>query len=271
MMMHVPAWSAYPWLRHGFSERRGGVSTVYGAACEEDGDLNLGFTAADDRALVVRNRAVAAKALAGESPVQLVVAHQVHGTHIERLRGDDCRFETADGLPLEADGLMTDRPDLLLGVQAADCVPVLAADTRLRVVAAFHAGWRGTVAGIVEQGIGRMRAEFGSAPEDLTAAIGPAIGVCCYEIGEAVETRFRETFSYAATLFEQRGGGLHLDLAEANRRQLLAAGLAAERIFLMDACTACTWLAGRRRFFSHRAEQGNTGRAMGLIGIAEGA
>ena len=269
-MMRVAAWSAYPWLWHGFSERRGGASTVYGAACREDGDLNLGFTSADDRECVHQNRVTAVRALAGDAPARLVTARQVHGTHVELLRKADSSFETSDGRStLEADGLVTDLPDLLLGMQAADCVPVLVADIRLRVVAAFHAGWRGTVAGIVEQGIARMRAEFGSEPKDLTAAVGPAIGVCCYAVGEEVETRFREAFSDASTLFEQHGDAPHLNLAEANRRQLLAAGLDPERIFLTHQCTACSWLAGRRRFFSHRAEHGHTGRAMGLIGIAE--
>ncbi len=271
--MQLPAWSAYPWLRHAFTERRGGASTVYGAASEEDGDLNLGFTFADDRALVLRNRATVVQALAGDAPAQLITARQVHGIHIDLIRAGDSRpLETPDGrTALEADGLMTDAPNLLLGIQAADCTPVLVADTRLRVVAVFHAGWRGSVAGIVEQGIARLRADFASAPEDLTAAIGPAIGICCYAVGEEVETRFRAAFLYASHLFERHGDALHLNLAEANRRQLLAAGLPAERIFLTHQCTACAQLNGRPRFFSHRAEHGHTGRAMGLIGIAAGA
>ena len=271
-MLQIPAWSAFPWLRHGFSERRGGASTVYGAPSAEDGDLNLGFTSADDPGLVCLNRATAVRVLAGDALAQLVTAHQVHGTHIELLREENSSFQTPDGRStLKADGLMTDRPNLLLGIQAADCVPVLAVDTHLRVVAAFHAGWRGTVAGIVEQGIARMRADFGSAPKDLTAAIGPAIGVCCYAVGEEVETRFRAAFPYASHLFEQHADATHLDLAEANRRQLLAAGLLSERIFLAHPCTACAQLDGRRRFFSHRAEHGHTGRAMGLIGTARSA
>ena len=277
--MKIPSWSAYSWLWHGFSERRGGASTVYGADsvgadsvevdAVDEGDLNLGFTAADDPALVRRNRATVLRALAGDAPAHLVTAHQVHGTHIALLRGANFSVETPDGrTPLKADGLMTDAPNLLLGIQAADCVPVLVADTRLRIVAAFHAGWRGTAAGIVEQGIARMRAEFGSAPGDLTAAIGPSIGVCCYAVGAEVETRFREAFPYAAHLFERHADAIRLDLAEANRRQLLSAGLAPERIFLTHQCTACTQLDGCRRFFSHRAEHGHTGRAMGLIGMA---
>ena len=272
-MIEIAAWQNYPWLRHAFSERRGGASTAYGAASVEDGDLNLGFTSADDRALVVRNRATVVQALTGDASAQLITARQVHGTHIELIRAGDSRpLETPDGrTTLEADGLMTDAPNLLLGIQAADCTPVLVADTRLRVVAAFHAGWRGSVAGIVEQGIARLRADFGSIPEDLTAAIGPAIGVCCYAVGEEVETRFRAAFPYTSDLFEQHADATHLDLAEANRRQLLASGLPADSIFLTHQCTACAQFAGRHRFFSHRAEHGHTGRAMGLIGIVGSA
>ena len=269
-MIRIAAWQNSPWLLHGFTERRGGASTAYGAA-PEDGDLNLGFTAANDPERVRRNRATAVRAITGDDTgAALVTAHQVHGTHVELIGSESAALWQAPAgrSTLQADGLMTDAPNLLLGVQAADCTPVLVADTRLRVVAAFHAGWRGTVAAIVEQGVGRLRAEFGSAPGDLTAAIGPAIGTCCYAVGEEVETRFRAVFPYAAQLLARHGEATHLDLAEANRRQLLAAGLAPERIFLTGLCTACAQLDGRRRFFSHRAEHGHTGRAMGIIGIA---
>ncbi len=276
-MIQIAAWSAYPWLRHGFTERRGGFSTVYsaphgGTSGAAEGDLNLGFTSADDPAIVSRNRMEAVRALAGEAPARLVTARQVHGTHIQWVREQDAAPEaSAVRSSFEADGLVTAAPNLLLGIQAADCVPVLVADTRRRVVAGFHAGWRGTLAGIVEQGIAFLRADFGSAPEDLTAAIGPAIGVCCYAVGEEVETRFRAAFPYASDLVQQHAGATHLDLAEANRRQLLAAGLPPQRIFLTQQCTACARWNGRLRFFSHRAEQGHTGRAMGLIGVAKEA
>ena len=105
--------------------------------------------------------------------------------------------------PLEADGLMTDEPGLLLGVQTADCIPVLVADRKRRAVAAFHAGWRGTVKRIVETGVGRMRLEFGSRPEDLIAAIGPGIGPCCYAVGEEVLSEFESQFAYARELFRE--------------------------------------------------------------------
>jgi YfiH family protein len=158
----------------------------------------------------------------------------------------------------------------MLGVQTADCVPVLLADTRNRAVGAFHAGWRGTLAGIVEHGVGRMREEFGSRPEDLTAAIGPAIRPCCFAIGEEVRAAFTGAFPYAPELFHHAGAQLYADLHEANRRQLLAAGVAAETIHIVAECTACSRMPdGRRKYFSHRAERGRTGRMLSVIGTVD--
>ena len=106
---------------------------------------------------------------------------------------------------LEGDGLMTDVPGVLLGVGTADCVPVLVVDVEKRVVAAFHAGWRGTVARIVERGVAMMRREYGSRVEDLVAAVGPSIGACCYTVGEEVRSEFGGQFGYAEELFRSQG------------------------------------------------------------------
>jgi len=195
------------------------------------------------------------------------------------------------GIPLgRGDGLMTNHPGVLLTIQTADCIPVLVADRRLRAVAAFHAGWRGTVKRIVENGIGRMRMEFGSRPEDLVAAIGPGNLVCCYQVGEDVLSEFESQFSYGAELFREvydsdavrtkyrllfmtqrapgqspNGPRLHVVLVEANRRQLLAAGLSADAIQVVSACTHCH----PELFFSHRGSGGRCGRMMSVIGIAQ--
>jgi YfiH family protein len=187
---------------------------------------------------------------------------------------------------------MTDEPGLLVGIRTADCIPILVADRKRRAVAAFHAGWRGTVQRIVESGIGRMRLQFGSRPEDLVAAIGPGIGPCCYSVGEEVLSSFESQFAYARSLFRevydsdpvrnkypllfmtQRAPGhssigpsLHLNLVEANRRQLLAAGLRPRAIHLVGGCTSCH----RELFFSHRGSQGHAGRMMSVIGIRPNA
>jgi YfiH family protein len=281
----VPGWGKKSWLWHGFSTRRGGVSRAY-CADDSPGELNLGFTDSDDREAVVRNRERLMDAVTGSAATPLVAIRQVHSTRtVVVSRADESRER-----PLKADGLMTRDPGILIGVQTADCIPVLVADLKQRAVAAFHAGWRGTVNRIVENGIGRMRLEFGSRPEDLVATIGPGIGACCYAVGEEVLSSFESQFSYFNELFRevydtdpvrtrypmlfltQRGPGhssigpaLHLDLVEANRRQLLAAGLRSSSIKSIGGCTSCQ----PQMFFSHRASRGHAGRMLSVIGIRE--
>ncbi|HEX4322145.1 MAG TPA: peptidoglycan editing factor PgeF [Acidobacteriaceae bacterium] len=259
----APDWSKYDWLWHGFSTRRGGVSTAYladgldGSDASGIAELNLGFTAADPRESVLENRRLFAQALSGSRETPLRALRQIH------CNRSITAPSSADAEPVEADGIMTTQPGSLLGIQTADCIPVLVVDPVKRAVAGFHAGWRGTVKSIVERGVGRMAVEFGSKPEDMIAAIGPGIGSCCYTVGGEVEGRFAANFTYAEELFERCGEDLFLDLIEANRRQLLAAGLAAESISIVGGCTACY----PELFFSHRASGGNTGRMMAAIGI----
>ena len=286
--LRVPGWERMSWLWHGFSTRRGGLSRTY---CPDDasGELNLGFTSADNREAVAENRRLFAEAITGSRETPLIPIRQIHSS-VVRFAGnsDGACAQPARTEPSKGDGLMTSTPGLLIAVQTADCIPVLVADRRLRVVAAFHAGWRGTVKRIVESGVGRMRLEYGSHPEDMIAAIGPDIGACCYAVGEEVFSSFESQFTYFADLFcevydsdpvrtkypmlflTQRAPGhsrigpsLHLDLVEANRRQLLAAGIPARSIKVVGGCTSCQ----RDLFFSHRASKGHAGRMMAVIGI----
>lgn len=267
-------WASYPWLRHGFSTRLGGASTIYGGAGGHS--LNLGWTKEDDPALVAENRRAFLRAVEGDSGdevgPQMVTLMQVHAARVWPIREEDGvregRLESAEGRAvLEGDGMMTDLPGVMLGIQTADCVPVLVADVERRAVAAFHAGWRGTVARIVEHGIGRMREEYGSRPEDLIAAVGPSIGACCYAVGDEVRTAFGAGFGYAEELFSGADGQIHLDLWEANRRQLLEAGVKAERITVVGECTACAVSDGERKYFSHRADHGFAGRMLSAVGV----
>jgi len=271
-MLAVPGWAQISWLRHGFSTRAGGVTTVYGGK-----SLNLGWTKEDDPAAVAENRRLMVQKMAPS--MRLVTVRQVHGNHVEMVKAENAlagRLETLEGKAvLEGDGLVTNAPGVLLATGTADCVPVLIVDPVRRAVGAFHAGWRGTVARIVEKGVETMRREYGSRAGDLKAAIGPSIGPCCYTVGDEVWKRFTEGFPYGAELFHKmdvEGGApaLRVDLWEANRRQLLEAGLPEESITVLGECTACTLDAsGEPKYFSHRAQAGRTGRMLNVIGIAE--
>jgi YfiH family protein len=295
----VPGWDRFPWLRAGFSTRLNGASMTYNFG-EGPGELNLGWTAADPPETVAENRARFVQAIAGRgAQMQLVTIRQTHTPIVRLIEPGHGPLVTPEGkAALRGDALMSSLPNLLLGVQTADCVPVLLADTRKRAVAAFHAGWRGTLARIVERGVGTMRLKYGSRPQDLIAAIGPSIRGCCYSVGEEVRFEFDSQFAYARELFTEVydsdpvkekypllfltarapghsniGPQIHLDLQEANRRQLLDAGLRKKNITVIAECTACTYLPGargqstaRRKYFSHRAEHGFTGRMLSVIG-----
>ena len=281
--------TSLPWLVHGFSTRVGGFSRAYGK-----GDLNLSFTKDDSRAAVERNRAAFLRAIGAvaqrprrpggrEVLWPLVTLRQVHSDVIRYV-------DSVPNAPLVGDGLLTATPGLLLAVQTADCLPVILVDAKRRAVGLFHAGWRGTVKRIVEKGVGEMFRCFGSHPRDLRAAIGPGIQSCCYEVGEEVRAKFESQFAYAARLFREfkqsdpvrekypllflnarpPGHGelpskIFLDLVEANRQQLLAAGVPAKNIESSPLCTNCR----PDLLFSHRAEKGKTGRMMGVVGIHE--
>lgn len=265
-LMKVPGWMGFSWLRHGFSTRAGGVSTVYG----DKGALNLGWTQEDDPAAVAENRQRLVQAVGGGS---LVTIRQVHSAVTQAVREHDGTFDgqlqTAEGKAvLQGDGLMTNVSGVLLGIQTADCVPVLVVDVRQHVVSALHAGWRGTVARMVQQGIAAMRTEYGSRPEDLMAAVGPSIGACCYAVGEEVRHAFETEFAHGGELLGMVNGEIRLDLWEANRRQLLEAGVESEKITVLRHCSGCAVDdAGQRRYFSHRMDKGVTGRMMSAVGV----
>jgi YfiH family protein len=259
--------------------------------------MNLGWTKEDDPANVAKNRQRFLREVVGSSSGKLLTIRQFHSGMVRVIEAAEGalegRLETPDGRAvLRGDAIMTDVPGVMLGVQVADCVPVLVVDVRRRAVAAFHAGWRGTLARIVERGIGRMRLRYGSQPEDLLAVVGPSIGACCYAVGEEVRFEFESQFAYAPELFSEIydsdpvrdkypllfltarapghsniGPQIHLDLWEANRRQMLDAGLKAKRITVVGECTACARVAGRLKYFSHRGESGFAGRMMGVVGV----
>jgi polyphenol oxidase len=252
---------------------------VYGGYC-----LNLGFTAHDSRAAVERNRREFLDKLGattGNKSWPLVTLRQIHSDLIH------CVSE----MPRESlvgDGLVTDVPELLLGIQTADCLPVILVDRPRKAVGVFHAGWRGTIKRIVEKGVGEMRRSFGTLPRDIWAAIGPGVHKCCYEVGAEIREQFESQLPYGADLFHEieehdevrekypmlfltaRAPGhsefpkkIFLDLVEANRRQLMAIGVSANRIGISPLCTSCH----TKMLFSYRAEKGKTGRMLASAGI----
>jgi len=279
-ILTAPNLESQQWLLHGFSTRNGGVSSAYGKR-----GLNLGITKHDQHSNVVHNRELFLRGLGavnGQGELWPVVGvRQIHSAVIHRVLGVPASV-------LVGDGLITDTARLLLTVKTADCVPVLLADPERRAVGAFHAGWKGTLSRIVEKGVGELRRQFGSRPEDIRAAIGPCIHACCYEVGEELREKFDTQFPYAGELFSevfdykalsvkypmlflnQRPPGhgepavkIHLNLVEANRRQLVDAGVREQNIEVVDECTSCN----TGLLFSHRKEAGMTGRMMGVIGI----
>ncbi|MEP6644625.1 MAG: peptidoglycan editing factor PgeF [Acidobacteriaceae bacterium] len=264
-------------LIHGFSTRTGGLSKAYGSKT-----LNLGFTKQDSRATVERNRGLFLKDLTGSTNApQLITLRQLHSDLIH------CVSDTAQG-ELAGDGLITQARGILLGIQTADCLPIILVDSKRPAVGIFHAGWRGTLKRIVEKGAGEMRRHFGTRPQDIKAAIGPGIRNCCYEVGAEMRESFESQFEYAGKLFREveesdpvrekypmlfltaRAPGhselprkIFFDLAEANLRQLRAIGVSRRNITVSPFCTACR----TDLLFSHRAEKGVTGRMMAVVGI----
>ncbi len=239
---------------NGFSTRLGGTSPMPQDA------LNLAGFNEDEAANIYENRRRFLRLF--DDRFVLTAVWQMHSADIRTvLDREDARCDTE-----RCDALTTSAPGILLGVKSADCVPILLGDQRTGACAAVHAGWRGTVARILERTIERMHAEYGTRAEDLRAAIGPAAGVCCYEVGAEVIEAFQASFADAADLFQHtRPGHARIDLQRANRNQLLAKGLKPERIHIAPFCTMCR----TDLFFSYRREKnlyGRVGRLMSVVG-----
>jgi YfiH family protein len=245
--------STYKWLRHGFSLRKN----------QDGAEMSYSLNGFQPRETVLENRQRLVRSVFGrELPVAIL--RQVHSDGVFNAS----RALLAD--PPQGDGWVTGEPELVVAVQTADCLPVLLVDLQQRVVAAVHAGWRGTIQRIAAKAVHRMQTDFGSHPSSCLAVVGPAIRRCCYEVGEEVVDAFAKEFERSASFFSEtpgakatRANSLCVDLADACRSQLLEAGMVAEKIFTDGPCTACE----KDRFFSHRADAGKAGRMMSAIGI----
>jgi len=244
-------------LVHGAFTRLGGTSRIPWAS------LNTGHTVGDDNDAVEQNHGLICAAL-DIARHDIVSPHQVHGTRVVVVSEGD----RGKVIP-ETDALIAESGNLHLMLRFADCVPLFFYDPVQRAVGLAHAGWRGTLEGVAQATVAAMAESFGSRPHDLVAGIGPAIGPCCYEVGEDVAQRVRASFGLGAgatdggILARRANDRWHLDLWEANRRQLERAGV--HRMEVAEMCTACR----RDEWFSHRAEQGKTGRWGAVIGLRE--
>ncbi len=244
--VEIPQLAEIGWVHHGFLTRKGGLSLP------PYDSLNVGEDSGDRKEGVCRNRDRIAAAY-GVTPKKLILLNQMQKDGILILK------EPAEIIPssLEADATITNTPNIFLGIQTADCIPILVVDQRRKVIAAIHAGRRGTALRITRRVLKKMKEEFGSSPEDLIIALGPSIGPCCYEIDDKV---FRPEWKPFTTFLG--GGKMRISLPQINRDQMKEEGIKEEQIFSIDLCTCCH----TDLFFSYRRE-GRTGRQLSLIGI----
>ncbi|ORU00703.1 hypothetical protein D081_0685 [Anaerovibrio sp. JC8] len=245
---------------HGISTRHGGVST--GAF----DSLNLGLHVEDDLEAVRRNRDIFFEGLKLPKG-QGTTCQQVHGSKVvkvTRSQAGSGMYEYGESIQ-DTDGLVTNEPGIPLMLFFADCTPILIADPVKKAIGLAHGGWRGTVASIGAKTVELMVSEYGSKPEDLLAAVGPAIGPCCYEVGQEVAQQFRDAFPEFCDkiVIDGPNGKSQLNLWKANELQLTKAGLRPENIDVAGVCTACN----HRQFFSYRADKGRTGRIAAVLSI----
>ena len=237
----------------GFTTRHEGVSRP------PYNSLNLGMNTQDQQATVEGNRSLLARAF-GINQEALVTPRQVHGSDILVINEPNEDF--SHFLSVEGDAVITNQPNVMIGVCVADCVPIVLCDPEKKVVAVVHAGWMGTAAGLVAKTVAGMKSEFRSNPARLHAAIGPCIKKCCYEVDEPVRKAFLQGGIEWDSCAELKGPGKwHLDLTVANRELLLLAGLLTDSIQVTDQCVCCH----SEQFFSYRRDKDDSGRQIGFI------
>lgn len=249
-----------PGISHGFSTRQGGVSTLPHTA-----SLNLTRNLGDPDNVVDANLDIFARAVSGGRSDRscAVTAHQIHSAKVRLLdasnAGEGCCRDAGE----DCDGFVTAVPDVMPVIRVADCVPVLLAGLRADgspVVSAVHAGWRGTVSGICAEAV-RIMADEGAEFSTIRAAVGPHIGLCCFEVGEDFVTSVRamagDDFAARHIVPSSKGipGKFHADLTGMNREILVNAGVNPGNIDVSDACTMCDTVT----FYSHRGMNGKRG------------
>ena len=248
-----------PKFVHGISTRHGGCS---GGTYQS---LNLGLHVQDEATAVVSNRQAFLQSM-GSDITQVVTCQQVHGSRVVAVTAEDLGKGATDFQEAikDADALITNVPQVDLMLFFADCTPILLADPVAGAIGVAHGGWKGTAAGIVIKTVAAMTKEYGTRPENVLAGIGPAIGPCCYQVGENVEVEFQKNFpELMDQLFSRRDDKVFLNLWQANKLQLEKAGVLPANIDCAQVCTACN----NSQFFSYRGDGSKTGRIAGVLGM----
>jgi len=248
--LKVPQWEKYQDLLHGFMGRRGGKSVGRYAG------LNVSYRVGDDTRVVSQN-VCDMKAAVGVHDGKIVTMQQMHGDYIVDVKDKKLKEVGA------ADGMITAESGVYLGVLTADCVPLLFVAPKQRLVAAVHAGWRGTLAGIAQKTVERLRADYNVASGDLEVALGPSIGACCYEVNDDVAKPLMKQWGKLVTpSIQVKQDKTFINLSRLNRDILRAAGVPGAQLYQIGPCTSCAC----DDFYSYRRARSETGRQISVIG-----
>lgn len=253
-LFSAPILQNIPGLKHGFSSREGGVSVGPYRS------LNFGWDTGDEDESVEENYRRLAEDL-GSVPEKIYGVAQVHGREVVRLETSP---DSNPRMTMQADSLMTSLPRTFVSVRVADCVPILLADPVTKAVAAVHAGWRGTLAGVLENTLSMMMEECGSEVSDIRIAAGPAIGKCCFDVDFGVAALFQNKLGLSKDEVVHEGEKSRLDLVAINLRRAQALGVRSQNVWTAALCTRCH----PDLFFSYRRDGRKTGRCAGVIGWA---
>jgi len=222
--------------------------------------FSLALHTGENEEEIIKNRNIIATSLQSDKNLHFIVANQTHSDHIKIITNKETKgWKNLEDAIADCDALITSEKDIMLTILTADCVPILLYDSEKKVVAAVHAGWKGTKAKIVAKTVLKMNEIYGCESKNIMAGIAPSIGSCCYEVGEDVAKHFFDN-PKAYTQIEDK---YMLDLPYINKYQLSKVGLREENIEMSDVCTACEV----DRYFSYRKEQGCSGRFMSMIGM----
>lgn len=243
-------------VAHGFSTRIGGVSKGIFSS------LNLGSTRGDDPACVKENYRRFCDAI-GADVHRIVMTNQIHSTIIRTASGSDVKQDLYDREGYDCDGLITNEPGLALTIFSADCIPILLYDPVRRVVAAVHAGWRGTAGDIAGKAVRQMQEDYGSDSTDILTAIGPGISQCCFETHSDVPDTMSDLLGNLTAPFviSLENGKFRVDLKGINAALLVRAGICPEHIEISSDCTSCL----NKKYWSHRVTQGHRGSQAAII------